>query len=213
MGDFFGFLKERVSGKSVLDCGAAGEEGIGKESPYWIHGCIVKSASYTLGFDLEEQAVRQLKEKGYNVVVGDCEKLELVTDKRFDIAFAGEIIEHLSRPGDFLEGLKKYLSDDGTLILTTPNAFSLFRFMGNVAGLNMENPQHVLVQNEETLRQLLERHGYKVVETHFFTSPSFYEQPRLKLLRKTGKVALWPVFWLRPQLSHQILMIAKMSGQ
>lgn len=210
--DFFQFLKQKVKGKKVLDCGAAGEEGIGEESPYWIHGVLAKNAEYTLGFDIEQKAVDDLNAKGYNVVYGDCEKLELKgIDEKFDIAFAGEIIEHLTRPGEFLEGLKKYLKPEGQVMITTPNAFSLFRFFGNVAGANKENPQHVLVQNKETLKQLLERHGYEVVEICFFTSPSFYEHERLKTIRKIGKVAVYPILKLRPQLAHQIMIIARLK--
>ena len=130
LSDVFEFLESKSKGKRVLDCGAAGEEGIGDDSAYWLHGHIKKNADYVLGFDIEKKAVEKLRKNGYNIVQGDCENLKLDgVGKEFDLAFAGEIIEHLSKPGDFLDGLKKYLKKDGEVIITTPNAFSVFRFL------------------------------------------------------------------------------------
>jgi len=207
--NFFDFISKKIKGKRVLDCGAAGEEGIGVESSHWMHNIIKENASYALGFDLEKKAVVDLNERGYNFVYGDCENLDLKgIDEKFDIVFAGEIVEHLSKPGNFLDGIKKYLADDGQLIITTPNAFSLFRFVGNVVGANRENPQHVMVQNKETLVQLIGRYGYQVDGVYFFVNPAFYEHKRLRTVRKIGKAILHPLFKLRPQLGHQIMIIA-----
>jgi 2-polyprenyl-3-methyl-5-hydroxy-6-metoxy-1,4-benzoquinol methylase len=206
------FLKENVSGKRVLDCGAAGEEGIGEDSPYWMHNIIKSKASEVIGFDLEEEAVEELNKKGYKMLRGDCENLDLGEVGKFDVIFAGEVLEHLTMPGEFIEGVKKYLKDDGELIITTPNAFSFYRFAGNIVRVNMENPQHVLVQNEDTLIQLLERHGYSVVESHFFTNQSFYEQKRMGTARKAGKHFFELLFSLKPEMGHQILIIATIKN-
>ena len=192
-----------------MDCGAAGEEGVTMESPHWIHGLIVRNASRVLGFDIDGDAVKELNKKGYNVIYGDCENLKLDTNERFDVIFAGEIIEHLTKPGNFLEGVKKYLKKDGYLILTTPNAFSFFRGIGNVIDANDENPQHVLVQNKKTLEQLLRRHSYEALEIHYFTTPAFYEFKRMQKLRKLLKIPMEILCGLRPQLAHQLIVIAK----
>lgn len=211
--NFYSFLGELVKGKSVLDCGAAGEEGVPETSPHWVHGLVEKNASYCLGFDIEPDAVSELKSKGHNIVSGDCEDLHLNTDKKFDVIFAGEIIEHLSRPGNFLESVKAYMDkSNGILVITTPNSFSLLRGAGNVFGFTKENPQHVSVHNRKTLEQLLERHGFEICDTYFFTTPAFYENERMNILRKAICLPMEIAFSLRPQLAHQLLIIAKIRN-
>lgn len=42
--------------------------------------------------------------------------------QKFDVVFSSEVIEHVRNPGAFVDLLKSYLSESGTLVLTTPNA-------------------------------------------------------------------------------------------
>lgn len=44
--------------------------------------------------------------------------------KKFDIVFAVDVIEHLSRPVEFLNILKNYLNDDGIILIATPDSKS-----------------------------------------------------------------------------------------
>lgn len=43
-------------------------------------------------------------------------------DKTFDSITAGDVIEHLENPAQFLRECKRVLKNDGTLIISTPNA-------------------------------------------------------------------------------------------
>jgi hypothetical protein len=70
----------------------------------------------------------------------------------------------------------------------------------------------VLVQNHDTLVQLLERHGYRVSDVHFFTNPSFYDHKRMKTARKIGRFFFEPLFSLQPGIGHQILVIATIKN-
>ncbi|KXB06248.1 hypothetical protein AKJ53_00930 [candidate division MSBL1 archaeon SCGC-AAA382F02] len=67
------------------------------------------------------------------------------------------MIEHLSNPGKFLESAKKHLKKDGKLVLTTPNLRSLYLMKEILLGKTRGG--HVVGFTEETLRNLLKRHG------------------------------------------------------
>lgn len=62
--------------------------------------------------------------------VGSVEALE----GRFDLVASMEVVEHVADPRRFVEGLAAVLSDDGLLILSTPNRTSLSRLMLIVVG-------------------------------------------------------------------------------
>lgn len=57
--------------------------------------------------------------------VGGVETL----DRRYDLVASLEVIEHVSEPRAFVAGLADALSDDGLLILSTPNRTALSRLL------------------------------------------------------------------------------------
>ena len=74
-----------------------------------------------VGLDLDEEGVEALKKRGYNAVCGDVHKVDL--DRKFDTIIAGEIIEHLDNPGQFLRNMFRHLKPGGRLVVSTPNPF------------------------------------------------------------------------------------------
>lgn len=203
--NLFDFLSQHVKDKNVLDCGVAGDKDVPVNSKYWVHNIINKNASFSMGIDYDKEAVEKLTKLKYNCVYGDCQNFNL--NKKFDVIFAGELIEHLENPGLFLDCAKNHLNKNGVIILTTPNQFSIVRFVGNCFGLLNENKEHVLVHNEKTITHLIERKGFKVKEIHYFTNPSFYEIGRLSILRKILRPFLELFYILRPRLSHQMIVV------
>lgn len=64
-----------------------------------------------------------------NVVRADAHYIPF-KDETFDSIFAGEIIEHLEDPAQFLREVERVLKRGGHLILTTPNIHSLSYIKG-----------------------------------------------------------------------------------
>jgi hypothetical protein len=81
--------------------------------------------------------------------------------------FAGELIEHLSCAGGFLDAAHRHLEPDGRLVLTTPNAFAISNFVYRIGGRPRLNKGHTCWYDETTLSQLLRRHGYEVAEVSY----------------------------------------------
>lgn len=84
-----------------------------------------------IGFDLENTN----KGKAYNyqdILIGDCQELSKYFSKHcFDTIIAGEVIEHLENPAEFLRECKEILKDDGLLLITTPNPYNLTTIIAN----------------------------------------------------------------------------------
>jgi 2-polyprenyl-3-methyl-5-hydroxy-6-metoxy-1,4-benzoquinol methylase len=152
-----GYFVER----SVLDVGAA----TGADRADWVHALIAGVANDTIGIDLDQRLVDRARAKGFDVVVADAQTFSL--DRSFDVVFAGELIEHLSCCGDFLDRAREHLEPDGLLVLTTPNVFSVSNFVYRVGGRPRVNKGHTCWFDEVTLGQLLERHGYQVLEVDY----------------------------------------------
>jgi len=180
-------------GKDVLDMGCVGEEK-SYTSPNWLHGKICEVAANCLGVDISYEDIKKLRELGYNVICGNAETID--PGRKFDVIVAGEIIEHVSNQGLFLENMRRHLKDNGIMIITTPNAFYpgfilpyLLRKPLNI------NPRHTLWHSEETLRSIVERHGFLVNEIYYCTEGKprslkgklyVFFMPRFGLLRSVG---------------------------
>ena len=104
---------------------------------------------------------------------------------KFDVIFAGEIIEHLSNPGLFLEKANKHLIKGGLLILTTPNAFSLRRlfemiiFLTNNPGVNN---QHTFWFSPKVISELIKRYKFNIIKIQFVDEPHIKNSFKSKTL-------------------------------
>ena len=164
-------ILEHIDGGSVLDIGCVQHDAEMEADPNWLHQHLYSHADEVLGIDILEDELAELVDAGYQVTYGDAENFALA--QRFDTIVAGELIEHLSDPGAFLDCCRTHLEDDGKLILTTPNVWGIaylkrLVFPGEVHC----NEEHTCWYDRRTLRQLLERHGFDVVEIEFIRPTS-----------------------------------------
>jgi 2-polyprenyl-3-methyl-5-hydroxy-6-metoxy-1,4-benzoquinol methylase len=154
-----------VKNKNVLDIGCvqhSWDKSLNKE---WMHGILVQHAKYVFGVDILADDIKILKEQGYNVGIGDAENFSL--GFKFDVIYAGEIIEHLGNQGLFLKCCKKHLKNDGVLVITTVNCFSLLFFYLYFRRLLQVNNEHTCWYDEITLKQLLSRFGFSVEKVYY----------------------------------------------
>lgn len=83
----------------------------------------------------------------------------------FDVVVAGDIIEHLGSPGLFLRSARDLLKPDGKLILTTPNIYAFWSwFLYGVLGWAEPWPEHTCYFTPCSLRQMLDRYGWRIEE-------------------------------------------------
>ncbi len=175
--DKFEIIKKYTEGKRVLDCGCVGSAESGVHTPKFLHKKLVESSKSVLGIDIAEEGLKKLKEQGYNVMQGNIENICI--NQTFDVAVAGDIIEHVSNMGLFLDNVKRHMNADGVLIVHTPNPFGITRFYHMLIKKYVEvNPDHVCYYDLMTIKQALKRHGYEVVEEHYVhsLSPPFFKK-------------------------------------
>jgi 2-polyprenyl-3-methyl-5-hydroxy-6-metoxy-1,4-benzoquinol methylase len=87
--------------------------------------------------EISEYSIARCKEKGLKVYDLDLNKnwAESISQK-YDVVFAGEVLEHIYETDIFLTNIYKVLEDDGYLVLSTPNLASLGRRLFLMLGKN-----------------------------------------------------------------------------
>lgn len=139
-----------------------------------LHGQLLKAARQVTGLDYDQKGIDHLRQlfPGERFVCHNAEELpmcEALRDERFEMVVAADVVEHLSNFGRFLEGVKSVLATDGTLVMTTPSAFSIKRMVPMaLMGVERVHPDHTAYYSLATLRRLLDRHGFKIENAAMF---------------------------------------------
>lgn len=151
----------------VLDVGFWGQ-GVSPKDENWVHKILRARAQEVFAFDLEYDP-KLVPGPKQNYFKGDAENFSV--NKKFDVIFAGDLIEHLSNPGLFLVQAKKHIKLGGKLVLSTPNTFNLFNLAEKLSKTEPTvNREHTCYFNSKTLSVLLERNGWKVESVDFLYS-------------------------------------------
>ena len=87
---------------------------------------------------------------------------EVPLKETFDVILAGEMIEHLSNPGLFLRGIKRFMNRETILLITTINAYCgmrnvIYALRGKGGKNEPVHQDHVAYYSYSTLKLLVER--------------------------------------------------------
>jgi len=203
------FIPGLVKDLDILDIGCVEHDLENRKSGHWLHDCLVKSAKSVLGLDYEAEQVEAMNREGYHAVAANAEDFDL--GRTFDAVVAGETIEHLLNPGNFLLSARKHLEPGGRIILTTPNANCLIYFMENLLlGREIDNPDHVAIHSPTTLTLLLNKCGYEVDGVVFLAENTAYchASPVSKFAVILKQAVQLTLGWLRPSICHHMVVIA-----
>jgi 2-polyprenyl-3-methyl-5-hydroxy-6-metoxy-1,4-benzoquinol methylase len=166
-----------VTGNSILHIGCA-DHRVRETSDYWLHKHLVNQFSNVYGIDISEENINKMKNLGYtNLHVQSAEDFHLGLS--FDTIIAGELIEHLSNPGLFLNCVREHLKPNGRLIITTPYPFSLINTLYSFIKFpkTCQNDEHSMWFCISTIRSLVSRYGFRevyfsLIQDYEFDNPS-----------------------------------------
>jgi 2-polyprenyl-3-methyl-5-hydroxy-6-metoxy-1,4-benzoquinol methylase len=150
-----------VEGPSVLDIGCAGHV-VKPESSDWLHGKLRSKFDVT-GIDISEQNIAQMRTLGFDDLhVQSAENFDL--GRKFNTVVAGELVEHVSNPGNFLACARSHLAPGGRLVLSTPYVFSLMYafYAAYHFPKTCENQEHTCWFCPNTITELARRERFAV---------------------------------------------------
>ncbi len=136
-------------GKKILNIGCGRNDFLKrlKES-----GCNVTA------LDINESIIEFTKKVLEIEDVHSCEVLDFIRDykgDKFDIIIFFEVLEHLESPGEFIDGIKSILNEDGNIVFSVPNRERL-----RPSDVPWDYPPHHLTRwNTESLNNFLELNG------------------------------------------------------
>ena len=151
------YPRRRVRGK-VLDIGA----GSGKYLRY------LKELDWDVyGLEPSHRGVGFAHADGLtNVIHGSAPHIPF-SDSMFDVVNLHHVFEHVEDPDPTLQAIRRVLKPGGEVIITVPNFSSLAsRIFGRYWG-GIDLPRHLFYYNAQSLRGLLQKHGFQVVETFY----------------------------------------------
>src|SRR6266568_4511353 len=161
-------IAELARGPRVLHVGACDnvkpkEETMGD----FAHKALVDAGFSVLATDINRIGLEWLAGMGYETEYLDAENIP--TDgELFDCIVAGELIEHLSNPGRFLEGCASRLKPGESLVLSTPQPFCLlYTLEYTFKRRTTFNREHTCWFDRQTLEQLLARYGFSIEQLRF----------------------------------------------
>lgn len=152
------YILEACQGKKVLNLGCASGD---------LHTHISKIASSVKGVD---------KSKPCDIQIDLDEAPDLLLEwLPFEpqIIVLGEIIEHLSNPGNLLKALRWF---NCPILITAPNAFSTAAQHWAAKGYENVNKDHVAWYSPKTLTTLLSRYNFQPVELCWYLGKSYKAQ-------------------------------------
>ncbi len=187
-------IGEFLPGGTVLDVGC----GYG----YFVRRAL--AAGYdAYGIDLSAEGIQEAeKHAPGRFFRGTLGEVDSLAGRRFDVLFASHLIEHITEPAHFLATCVDHLTEEGLLVLVTPNVESWLARISGPRWVSFKIPEHVAYYSPRTMRRLLDDAGLEVVVTdpayQFYRLPFLMSRIR-ELIRPVDRLLPgfenWP--WLR----------------
>lgn len=187
--DRLGYIADFCEGKCVLDVGCLDETAlVKKDTIHWLHGRIASKARQVIGIDNSSNIPPGdclITGQNSKIVRGDATDidLQLLDPKQIDVIVAGEFIEHIECPVDFLRKLKQRFPGKD-LILSTPNGCSFSNSMMGAVGREVQHPDHLFNFTYKTLNTTCIRAGLEGWEIIPY---SFYATEMIMKMRGTAR--------------------------
>jgi len=139
-----------------------------------LHQKLVSTCNLVIGVDPDEEGIACLRQfmpthTFYVTRVEEMHAVREIADTEWDIILAADVVEHISNLGAALDSISSLMKSTTKLLITTPSAFSLKRFLAwTFAGNEHVHPDHCYYFSPSTMKQSLDRSGLKLEQFGFF---------------------------------------------
>jgi SAM-dependent methyltransferase len=125
---------------------------------------LVRAIAFSTCIDIDKVLMKQAASERpqFTWMVGAMQRLPFA-DQSFDMVYAGEVIEHILDGDVALNEWARVLKPGGILIISTPNRRRLLNRLNNQT--IPISPEHPLEYTYAEMRQMLNRHGFKVLHS------------------------------------------------
>jgi glycosyltransferase involved in cell wall biosynthesis len=218
------FIVEFCRRRRVLHVGCV-DEGLLEaklQSGNLLHQKLQRVSQHLVGIDISVSGIELLRKAGFqDVFLLDVNDVDKLPYKDFDVILLGEVLEHLPNPGQALEALAAF--SDADFLITVPNMFSWESMLFARRDIEFVNPDHCYYFSYHTLRMLLQKCNYRILDmryyTHRISNPGFVaklkERPQfcegLICIARVGRTAEGES--LQPLAQNQQKMISLLDQQ
>lgn len=199
------------TGQRVLEIGSS-DGAFGRE--------LIRAGNNVTGVDTRPEVPA---DAGYaNVIETDLERglhpLMRTPENQFDRILLLDRLEHLGQPGNLLEDCRRMLDRRGKLIVSVPNSVNLtvrlMMLLGHFdyADRGILDWSHLRFYTAETVRALLEKHGFRITDRRFTVMPLerlIPLKPESWFLRAANSLLRAATVIAPGLLAYEILLVAE----
>lgn len=121
----------------------------------------LRSGIYYEGIEILPELVNFAQKRGLPVRLQEFSAHESL--RGFDVIYASQVVEHVSRPADFFRHAYDLLNPGGILHIDVPNHHSLVSLIRRAVGSQrygaLESPHHLMAHTPDSIRRLLNSAG------------------------------------------------------
>lgn len=167
------YISNFCKNKKVLDIGAYDETAffLKENTGAWLHEEIAKKAKRVIGIDSSDHLKKELITSNNSKIIKlnlfDIDK-NFVSKHKIDVIVAGELIEHIFNVEVFFKKILE-LYPKKTLIVSTPNATSLYNVFLGIFKRESCHKDHLHVFSYKTLFTIAKTAGFnkiKIIPCH-----------------------------------------------
>jgi hypothetical protein len=211
------FLCDLVKGKNVLHLGCLDhlpliDDKIKRKQ--WLHKELTAVASSCLGVDIEQEAQEYVKSKHgiSNIILGDfTTNIPEVSNKKWDYAILGELLEHIDNPVAFLSNIRQhYHQSIRQLVITVPNAWTQLTMQKANDSSEIINTDHRYWFTPYTLSKVIMQAGMEV-DSLYFANRIPLKPTQLAYKKLLGLIGRKPAYNFT--YASSIVAVANLTGK
>lgn len=169
-------INDHATGPRILDIGCSNGALLGYMGQSW--ECF--------GIEPGQEAASQAEERGVQIIAPMLD--QCVSDERFDVILAIDVLEHLLDPGAFIAGVRKLLNPGGIFVGLTGDAGSPAWTWHGSRYWYCSLPEHQVFYTQSTIRHLASTHSMELVD-YQRTSHARFKKSRI--IRDRIRGVLW----------------------